>query len=387
MVRIENLLVLAVTARVRGDHLAAQNDVDAVDVGLDRHGLERRRARHAVAVVVEARHLILVDLGRLRDARIEALVGQGKRLGDLACEALADGLGLARLPALAVAQAAFTQVTIEFVEVAHPGHRRCPVALQMPHAAFDARLLLRPPHHAEERLERVVAHQRLIALVEPAFAAGEQVRRDRLGIVPPQFARHDAIEMERLVQAMQDRFGALARQRDREGTIRVAPSRDQDRHEPAALGEVDMNVAEVGFEPLTRIVIEWDECLALRARLRRDVSPDATIAAAVALLVTQAAKNLGGRVSLLGRRLLIGLQDVVDNRLERIDDRRHDAPRVRLGFGQGENLADLAARVMKLPRQLANAQLVDPMGLANTCIFVHRDHPPPPVVCHYQSSW
>lgn len=73
MLRIEDLLVLAVTARMRGQDLIAQDDVDALDVGLDRHRLKSRRTRHAVAVVVEADHLVLVGLGRLHDARVEVL--------------------------------------------------------------------------------------------------------------------------------------------------------------------------------------------------------------------------------------------------------------------------------------------------------------------------
>ena len=76
MLRVEDLLVLAVAARVRGDHPAAEHDVDAVDVALDRHRLEGGRARHAVAVVVEAGHLEFIDLGRLADARIEGMIRQ-----------------------------------------------------------------------------------------------------------------------------------------------------------------------------------------------------------------------------------------------------------------------------------------------------------------------
>jgi hypothetical protein len=71
MVRIEDLLVLAVRTRMRGDHLATQQYLDAVDVGFDADGLERRRTRHAVAIVVEAHHLILVGLGGLHEAGIE----------------------------------------------------------------------------------------------------------------------------------------------------------------------------------------------------------------------------------------------------------------------------------------------------------------------------
>lgn len=76
MRRIEDLFVPAVTARMRRDHLGAEHHVDAFDVRFDRHGLKRRRTRHAVAIGVEAHHLVLVRLGRLNDARIERTLGK-----------------------------------------------------------------------------------------------------------------------------------------------------------------------------------------------------------------------------------------------------------------------------------------------------------------------
>ena len=76
MLRVEHLLVLAVAARMRRDHLATEHDVDALHIALDRHRLEGGGARRAVAVVVEAGHLVLIDLGRLADARVEGVVGK-----------------------------------------------------------------------------------------------------------------------------------------------------------------------------------------------------------------------------------------------------------------------------------------------------------------------
>jgi hypothetical protein len=72
VLRIEDLLVLAVRARMRGDQAAAEHYVDVVDVGLDDDRLESSRSRHTVAVVVETHHLVLVGLGGLDDRRIEA---------------------------------------------------------------------------------------------------------------------------------------------------------------------------------------------------------------------------------------------------------------------------------------------------------------------------
>jgi hypothetical protein len=73
---IEDLLVPAVATRMRGDHLAAEHHVNAVDGRLDGDGLESSRARHAVAVIVETHHLVLVGLGGLDDTRMEALLGE-----------------------------------------------------------------------------------------------------------------------------------------------------------------------------------------------------------------------------------------------------------------------------------------------------------------------
>lgn len=72
--RNQDLLVPAVRARVRSDHLALQHDVDAVQVSLDRHRLKSGEARHAVAVGVVAHHLVLIDLRRLVQAGIERVV-------------------------------------------------------------------------------------------------------------------------------------------------------------------------------------------------------------------------------------------------------------------------------------------------------------------------
>jgi hypothetical protein len=102
MLGIKDLLVPTVATRMRCQYLATQHDVDPLHIGLDRHRLEGGRARHAVAVGFVANHLVLVDFGRRADTRIEGPLGQGQRLVTLACETLADALGLAGLDAFAV---------------------------------------------------------------------------------------------------------------------------------------------------------------------------------------------------------------------------------------------------------------------------------------------
>jgi len=76
MARVEHLLVAAVTARVRGDHVGTPDHLDAVDVDLGRDVLEGGRARHAVAVGVDADGLILVHPGGLKYAGIEGILWQ-----------------------------------------------------------------------------------------------------------------------------------------------------------------------------------------------------------------------------------------------------------------------------------------------------------------------
>ena len=54
--------------------------------------------------------------------------------------------------------------------------------VQKLHAAFDPRLLLRPPHQTEQRLEAVVANQRLITLVDLPAAAHRKCGTTVLGL-------------------------------------------------------------------------------------------------------------------------------------------------------------------------------------------------------------
>jgi len=214
------------------------------------------------------------------------------------------------------------QVDVQLGEVVDPRHWRGPVALQRLHALLDARLLLRPAHQAEQRLEAVVTGQRRVTRVQPALAALEQVRHHRLGVVPPQLARHRLVEGERFHQPVQDRLGAFAGQGDGERAIRVPPGRQQHRHQSSAVREIDVDVSEVCFEPLARIVVERDEGLALVALPVADVQPHALVATGVVVLLLEPPPDLCRRVPLFARRFLIVLEEGVDDRLERVEDRR-----------------------------------------------------------------
>jgi hypothetical protein len=291
---------------------------------------------------------------------------------------LADGLCLAGLDALPITHTTAPQVSIQLRQVPHLRHRRGPVALQVAHPPLDVWLLLRLTHPAEKRLERVVAGQGLITLVQLPLSADQDVPHHRFGIVPPHFTRHAAKEGEALDHAVQDRLGTLAGQGDGKRAVRVSPGEQQDRNLATAIGERHVDMPEVRLQALARVVVQGNEGLTLLALLAGDVPPHAVVAAAVVVLGSQTAKDPGSGVPLLGRSLFIGAQDSVDDRFERIHHRGERASLIRFGLGLAEDLADLAARVMKASRQRADAHLVHAMGAADTCIFVHSDHPPPP---------
>lgn len=133
----------------------------------------------------------------------------------------------------------------------------------MANATLDVPFFLRPPHQAEQRRESIVADQGLVTLVQPAFAAGQQLGRYRLGIVPPQLMRHAAKEGEGFDQAVQDGLGLLAGQSQGEGAVRVSPGCHQHGNQLSAVGEIDVDVAEVALQPLAGIVVQRDEGLAV----------------------------------------------------------------------------------------------------------------------------
>jgi hypothetical protein len=224
-----------------------------------------------------------------------------------------------------------------------------------------------------------VTGQRLITLVELTVTAGQDLRCHGLGIVPPEFMRHTSKEGEGFDQPVQNGLGALGRQGQGEGAVGVGPGNEQDRDELAALGEIDVDVAEVSFEALAGIVVQRDEGLSRAWLLVPDIEANPFGTATVAVLVAEATEDLGGGVALLGRRLFIGLEYAVDEELERIDNRgQRLLPGVGLGLGLAEDLADLAAGVMELAGQFADTQLIDGMGSADACVLVHLDHPSPP---------
>jgi hypothetical protein len=155
-------------------------------------------------------------------------------------------------------------------------------------------------------------------MIELSAAPLEQVGSYRLRIIPPDFARHALEEVEGFDQSVQDRFGPFGRQGQSERTIGVSPRRHQHRHLAAPFREVDIDVTEVDFEALAGIVVERNVRLPIPVRALTEVAAHSFIPAAVAVFLLQPPPQLGCGMSLLPRCLLVGLQDAIDNRLERI---------------------------------------------------------------------
>jgi hypothetical protein len=76
-----------------------------------------------------------------------------------------------------------------------------------------------------------------------------------------------------------------------------------------------VNVAEVGLQALAWIVVERDEGLALGPPLGEQVEADAFIAAGIAVLIAQAAEELGGGMPLLAGGVFVGPKDLIKNGL------------------------------------------------------------------------
>ena len=74
-----------------------------------------------------------------------------------------------------------------------------------------------------------------------------------------------------------------------------------------------MDVAEVGLEAVAREMAQGDEGLPMPSAVLANIALDLGIAAAVAVLVAEAAEDLRGGVPLLGRGGLVVGQDLVDD--------------------------------------------------------------------------
>ena len=303
-----------------GDDLAVRHDHDAIDVALDRHRLERKRARHAVTIAVEGDGLILVDRDRgLDHARVEPMLGQRQRRGEILGKAVLDReRAEERLhDALALGLAAVAKERVQLLKIGDTRHRRGEPFLHRLDGPFGVGLLVAAGRHAESRVKDVMAGQCRVSWMELAFASEQDQRGDGLGVVPPYLLGHGSEELEGRDHPFEDRLGALEGKRQDEGSVRVGPGRDQKRHEPAAVGEIDVDVSEIGFEALARKMAQRDERFLMPRSVLAHIALHLGIAAAVTVFVAEPPEDLSGGVPLLARGGLVVDQDLVNDRVKR----------------------------------------------------------------------
>ncbi len=126
--------------------------------------------------------------------------------------------------------------------------------------------------------------------------------------------------------AFEDRLGAFEGERQHEGGVGVGPGRHEEGDQAPTVGEVDVDVSEIGLEPPTRQVSQGDERLPISTSVLEHVALHLGIPAAVAVLVAEPSEELGGGVPLLGRGGLVVDEDLVDDRLDRPQQRGEPIP-------------------------------------------------------------
>ena len=134
-----------------------------------------------------------------------------------------------------------------------------------------------------------------------------------------------------------------------------------------------MDVTEVGLEVLAGEVAQRNECLLVAWPELEHVALHLGVAAGVAVLVAEAAKDLCGGVPLFGRGVLVVGEDLVDGRLEGTELGRGPVARSRDGLGVLQGLANGDPGEVELAGDL-------PDGLAvaacppNGTVVIHRKH-------------
>ena len=142
----------------------------------------------------------------------------------------------------------------------------------------------------------------------------------------------------------------------------------------AAVGEVDVDVAEVGLDTSPRQMAERDEGLAMPPPVLEHVALDLGIAADVVVLIAEATVDLGGGVPLLCRGVLVVGEDAVDERLDRSEKWGLPVPRrCGGGLGMAEDMPDGLACVSELPGDLPDGHPIA-AGPPNRAVVVHREH-------------
>jgi hypothetical protein len=260
--RVEDHHLFVRTSLVGRDGLPCRHDHHAIDVALDRHHLEGERPRHAVTVAVEGDGLVLVDHDRGADhAGVEPVRGQRHRRSEVFSEAVLDGEGAEERvhDPLPLGLTTVAEECVQFIEIGDTGDRGGEAALHGLDGPLGIGLLVSACRHAELGGEGVVAGQRGIARVELAITSLQDQRSYTSWIIPPDLLGNGVVELEGRDHAFEDGLGAFEGEGQHEGGVRVGPGRDQERHEPATFGEVDVDMAEIGFEPVTGKMPQRDE--------------------------------------------------------------------------------------------------------------------------------
>lgn len=110
-----------------------------------------------------------------------------------------------------------------------------------------------------------------------------------------------------------------------------------------------MDVAEIGFEASAREVSQRNEGFLMTDPFPPQVALHLGVPAGVAVLVAESSEHLGGGMPLFGRRGQVIDQDLVDDCVERPENRGGSVfgLGVGTGLGLGENLTNLRPGVMK----------------------------------------
>ena len=154
--------------------------------------------------------------------------------------------------AVAFGLATLAKQCVQFIEIVDARHGRGEPLLHGLDGPFGVGLLVAAGRHAEERREDVVAGQRRVSRLELALPPEVDQRGDGPGVVPPDLLGDRTEKLEGGDHPFKDRLGAFEGESQDEGGVGVGPGRDQKRHEPAAVGEIDVDVPEIGFETLAR---------------------------------------------------------------------------------------------------------------------------------------
>lgn len=151
---------------MRGEETLGREHVDPINIGFDGHRRKGPATRHTVAIGVESHRLILVDLGRGRDERIEGMGRQGQRRLFVLLKELSDGLGLTGHAVVQLGQGTRSQIGVEFGQVLHRRDRCGPIPLQIVDAVLHVGFFVAPPRHTESWIEAIVAGQRLVSCMQ-----------------------------------------------------------------------------------------------------------------------------------------------------------------------------------------------------------------------------